>query len=189
MRTGKEGRREGGGTHKKIKSPGLSHLDNRRYFHSSSGSFDSTPLVYSTPPPPPFPSYRRGQSSVRTNVRRQAGRQASPTRSRSCLPGTDRRSRPGRRKKQLKVSNRLSTCHKKTQKRQSSPTSVECPGPCCVYCPYGQTPYSIRGIFSADFFRCCKCHSGSQKKQERGGLKKKRRRKAGETRRQRERIP
>lgn len=77
MRTGKEGRREGAHT-KKIKSPGLSHLDNRRYFHSSSGSFDSTPLVYSTPPPPPFPSYRGGQRSVRTNVRRQAGRLVQP---------------------------------------------------------------------------------------------------------------
>lgn len=126
---------------------------------------------------PPFQVTAEGSApSVRTYVGRQAGGRASPTRSRSCLPGTDRRSRPGRRKNNSKCRTGYPLATKRHKKdNQKNPVLL-------LWSPLVRVVFTVRtdkllipfgGYFQRTFFRCCKCHSGSQKKQEGGGVKKK----------------
>lgn len=89
MRTGKIPSACGKKHTHRNKVAGMSHLLNRRYFHSSSGSFNSPSLFIRHHPP--FQVTAEGSGSVR--------RQASQTWPRSCQQGTDRRPRPAKRGK------------------------------------------------------------------------------------------
>lgn len=94
-----------------------SHLLNRRYFHSSSGSFNSASL-FIRHHHPPFQVTAEGSGPY------EEGRLAKPGHgpvSRGQTGGPDQEGEKN------SVSNNLSTCHKRTTKK-SSPTSLEFPG-------------------------------------------------------------
>lgn len=129
---------------------------------------------------PPFQVTAEGSApSVRTYVGRQAGRQASPTRSRSCLPGTDRRSRPGRRKNNSKSR----TGYPLVTKRHKKDNPV-----LLLWSPLVRVVFTVRtdkllipfgGYFQRTFFAAANVTRAARKSKNGGGLKKKRGEKRG----------